>query len=336
MMITEDKVTEIFCMADDFCKIYEKFIKVNGLSPKRDRRKREYHREPRLSDAEVMTIMILFHFSGYKCLKHFYRDYVCAHMRHLFPTPVSYNRFTELERKVSVPMVLFLKKCLMGRCTGISFVDSTALRVCRNQRIHLHRVFRGLAQRGQCSMGWFYGFKLHLVCNEKGELLSFMLTPGNVDDREPLKSSAFLENISGKLVGDKGYISRGLFEKLFVDGIQLLTKLRSNMKGALMSVADKILVRKRAIIETVNDELKNMAQIEHSRHRSVANFLEHGSDRTLQTPLRRQLLGESCRRPLRLLLLPQEADDRRGQVLLFGCLQSIDFVLITFRRTHVN
>ena len=110
MMITEDKVTEIFCMADDFCKIYEKFIKVNGLSPKRDRRKREYHREPRLSDAEVMTIMILFHFSGYKCLKHFYSDYVCAHMRHLFPTPVSYNRFTELERKVSVPMVLFLKK----------------------------------------------------------------------------------------------------------------------------------------------------------------------------------------------------------------------------------
>ena len=161
----------------------------------------------------------------------------------------------------------------MGRCTGISFVDSTALRVCRNQRIHLHRVFRGLAQRGQCSMGWFYGFKLHLVCNEKGELLSFMLPPpGNVDDREPLKNTAFLENISGKLVGDKGYISKGLFEKLFVDGIQLLTKVRNNMKGALMSVADKILVRKRAIIETVNDELKNMAQIEHSRHRSVANF----------------------------------------------------------------
>ena len=170
------------------------------------------------------------------------------------------------------PLILFLKKYLMGGCTGISFVDSTALRVCRNQRIHLHRVFRGLAQRGQCSMGWFYGFKLHLVCNEKGELLSFMLTPGNVDDREPLKNTAFLENISGKLVGDKGYISKGLFEKLFVDGIQLLTKVRNNMKGALMSVADKILVRKRAIIETVNDELKNMAQIEHSRHRSVANF----------------------------------------------------------------
>ena len=272
MMITEDEITKIFCMADDFCKIYDKFIKANGLGPKRDRRKREYHRAPRLSDSEVITIMILFHFSGYRCLKHFYVGHVCPHMLHLFPRPVSYNRFTELEKKVAVPLILFLKKCLMGRCTGISFVDSTALRVCRNQRIHLHRVFRGLAQRGQCSMGWFYGFKLHLVCNEKGELLSFMLTPGNIDDRDPLKNSAFLENISGKLVGDKGYISKGLFEKLFVDGIQLLTKVRSNMKGALMTVADKILLRKRAIIECVNDELKNMAQIEHSRHRSVANF----------------------------------------------------------------
>lgn len=272
MMITEDKITEIFCMADDFCKIYDKFIKVNGLKPKREKTRREYHRSPRLSDSEVITIMILFHFSGYRCLKHFYTGYVLPHMGHLFPRTVSYNRFTELERKVVVPLILFLKKCLMGRCTGISFVDSTALRVCRNQRIHLHKVFKGLAHRGQSSMGWFYGFKLHLICNEKGELLSFMLTPGNVDDRDPLKNTAFLENISGKLVGDKGYISKGLFEKLFVDGIQLLTKVRNNMKGALMSVADKILVRKRAIIETVNDELKNMAQIEHSRHRSVANF----------------------------------------------------------------
>lgn len=143
MMITEDEITKIFCMADDFCKIYDKFIKANGLGPKRDRRKREYHRAPRLSDSEVITIMILFHFSGYRCLKHFYVGHVCPHMLHLFPRPVSYNRFTELEKKVAVPLILFLKKCLMGRCTGISFVDSTALRVCRNQRIHLHRVFRG-------------------------------------------------------------------------------------------------------------------------------------------------------------------------------------------------
>ena len=175
-------------------------------------------------------------------------------------------------RKEVVPFILFVNRCCMGACTGISFVDSTALRVCRNQRIRLHKVFKGLAQRGQCSMGWFYGFKLHLICSEKGELLNFMLTPGNVDDRDPLRNKSFIERIFGKLVGDKGYICRDLFSRLFVDGIQLITKLKSNMKGQLMTVSDKILLRKRALIETINGELKNIAQIEHSRHRSVVGF----------------------------------------------------------------
>ena len=125
-MITEDEITKIFCMADDFCKIYDKFIMINGLGPKRDRRKREYHRASKMSDSEVITIIILFHFSGYKCLKHFYIRYVLVHMRHLFPTPVSYNRFTELERKVIVPFILILKKCLMGGCTGISYFSSNS------------------------------------------------------------------------------------------------------------------------------------------------------------------------------------------------------------------
>ena len=122
-------------------------------------------------------------------------------------------------------------------------------------------------------MCWFFGFKLHLICNEKGELLDFMITPGDVDDRKPLEYKAFVEFIYGKLVSDKGYIGKRLFEMLFVDGIQLITKLKSNMKGALMSVSDKLLLRKRAIIETVNDELKNIAQVEHSRHRSFGNFV---------------------------------------------------------------
>ena len=272
MSIDNDKVTEIFCMADDFCRVYDRFVKVNGLAPKRAKSKRKYHRDGRLSDAEVITIMILFHLGGYKCLKHFYLNEICGHMRNLFPHTVSYNRFVELGRKVVVPFILFVKRCCMGACTGISFVDSTALRVCRNQRIRLHKVFKGLAQRGQCSMGWFYGFKLHLVCNERGEILNFMLTSGNVDDREPLRNRSFIERIFGKLVGDKGYICKDLFSRLFVDGIQLITKLKSNMKGQLMTISDKILLRKRALIETINDELKNIAQIEHSRHRSVVGF----------------------------------------------------------------
>ena len=110
-------------------------------------------------------------------------------------------------------------------------------------------------------MGWFFGFKLHLICNEKGELLNFMITPEDVDGRKPLEYKAFVEFIYGKLVGNKGYIGRSLFEKLFVDGIQLITKLKSNMKGALTSISDSLLIRKRAIIETVNDELKNIAQV---------------------------------------------------------------------------
>ena len=81
------------------------------------------------------------------------------------------------------------------------------------------------------------------------------------------------KNIFGKLYGDKGYISKDLFEKLFVDGVHLITKIRKNMKNALMLIHDKIVLRKRVLIETVNDELKNICQIEHTRHRSFHNFI---------------------------------------------------------------
>jgi hypothetical protein len=257
-------------MADDFCKFFDAMTARYTL---KKNKKRKYHRSPTMSKAEIIIIMILFHDSDHRCLKRFYLDEVCKHLRHLFPKVVSYNRFVELQREVAIPMALFIKKVLLGKCTGISFVDSTPLRVCKNQRIHMHKVFKGIAQRGKCSMGWFFGFKLHLICNEKGELLNFMITPGDIDDRKPLEYKAFMKFIYGKLVADKGYIGKNLFERLFVDGIQLITKLKSNMRGALMSVSDKLLLRKRAIIESVNDELKNIAQAEHSRHRSFDNFI---------------------------------------------------------------
>ena len=271
-MFTEGKVTEIFFMADEFCKVFNRMMSKYTIEDTSKPAKRKYHRDSKMSDAEIMVIMILFHNSGFRCLKHFYLDHVCKHLKHLFPKTVSYNRFVELQKRIIIPMIIFIKKVLLGKCTGISFVDSTPLRVCRNQRIHIHKTFKGFAARGKCSMGWFFGFKLHLICNEKGELLNFMVTPGDVDDRKPLEDKRFIEQIFDKLVADKGYISKNLFQKLFVDGIQLITKLKSNMKGAMMSVSDKVLLRKRAIIETVNDELKNIAQIEHSRHRSLHNF----------------------------------------------------------------
>jgi hypothetical protein len=269
-MITEDKVIELFYLADDFCKFFDRMVAKYTF---KSTVKRSCHRNSIMSKAENTLMIILFHDSNYRCLKHYYQEQVCRHLRHLFPKVISYNRFVELEREVAVPLALFIKKVLLGKCTGISFVDSTPLRVCRNQRIHIHKTFKGIAQRGKCSMGWFFGFKLHLICNEKWELLNFMITTGDIDDREPLKYEAFMNLIYGKLVGDKGYIGKELFQRLFVNGIQLITKLKSNMKGALMSVSDRLLLRKRAIIETVNDELKNIAQVEHSRHRCFDNFI---------------------------------------------------------------
>lgn len=270
-MITDDKVIEIYSLADDFCKVFSAQIKKYQLEPPKTTRR--YHRSNKLSDAEVITILIIFHLKGYRCLKHFYVDHVCKHMRSSFPDTVSYNRFVELQRSVMLPLTIFIKEILLGKCTGITFVDSTPLRVCKPQRIHAHKVFRGIATRGHCSMGWFFGFKLHLICNERGELLNFVFTPANTDDREPLDYASFMKNVKGKLVGDKGYLSQKLFERLFVDGIQLITKIKKNMKNSLMTTYDKLLLRKRAIVETINDELKNICQIEHSRHRSFEGFL---------------------------------------------------------------
>lgn len=161
----------------------------------------------------------------------------------------------------------------MGTCTGIAYFDSTPLRVCKHQCILIHKTFKDIAERGKCYMGWFFGFKLNLIINDKGEILNFMFTPGNVDDRQPLYSESFIGNVKGKLCGDKGYLGKQLFEFLFMNGIQLVTKVKNNMRNSLMSVSDKIMLRKRALIESVNDELKNIGQIEHSRHRSFANFI---------------------------------------------------------------
>jgi hypothetical protein len=178
-----------------------------------------------------------------------------------------------LQQKAMVPMASFLQLCCLGKCTGISFIDSTPIRVCHIKREFNHKVMKGLATKGQCSMGWFFGFKLHIVINDKGEILDFLFTQANVDDRQPLKDKNFHKKVFGKLFGDKGYISKTLFEDLFLDGIHLITKLRKNMKNSLMHIHDKVLLKKRALIESVNDELKNICQIEHTRHRSFENFV---------------------------------------------------------------
>ncbi len=265
-MITYDKVSDIFCTVDEFCKNFQKTTKnfIIGKS---------LGRPSKMSDSEVISILLLFQMSGFKCFKHYYIFYVQRHMQAEFPATVSYNRFVELSQSVIMPLTIFLKTCCQGVCTGISFVDSTPIRVCKNKRTNANKVFKGMAALGKSTVGWFYGFKLHIIINDKGEIINFMISQANMDDRTPLKSESFLKKIFGKLFGDKGYISDKLCEILFTDGIHLVTGIRNNMKNSLMTMHDKIMLRKRSVIETVNDELKNMCQVEHSRHRSFINFI---------------------------------------------------------------
>lgn len=238
-----------------------------------DNGKKHRNKPNRMSNSEIMSILISFHLSHVRNLKAFYLGYVCKHLTSEFPKLVSYSRFVELQQKVLLSLVIFLKTCRMGKCTGISFVDSTTLDICHIKREKQNSVFDGIATKGKSTMGWFFGFKLHLIINDRGEILSFVITRGNVDDREPLEMESFVKNVFGKLYADRGYISQRLVEVLFVDGIQLIYKLRNNMKGGDIPLKDRIMLRKRAIIESVNDELKNICQIEHTRHRRFANFL---------------------------------------------------------------
>ena len=228
-----------------------------------------------MNESEVMTIVTYFHIMRYRDFEHYYLFHVCKNMREEFPRLVSYNRFVELMRSAMLPLIIFLKTQRPGCYTGISFIDSTPLRVCHIKRERSHKVLQGMATKGQCSIGWFFCLKLHFIINDKGEILDFVLTTANTDDRKPLSGTNLLSRIHGKLFGDKGYISKTLFEQLFINGIHLITKLRKNMKNSLMHMFDKILLRKRAIIETVVDELKNICQIEHTRHRSQVGFIEN-------------------------------------------------------------
>ena len=258
---------ELFCAVDDFCQAFtpkwQQMLLGQGL--------RQRRRESKLSLSERMAIIIHFHQSGYRTFKDYYVRHVCVHLRQEFPALVSYARFVELMPQTLIPLMVYLHHCF-GRCTGVSFVDATSLVVCRNQRISSHKVFAGIAARGKTTMGWFYGFKLHVVANDRGELLACQLTPGNIDDRKPVPILA--KQLFGKLFGDKGYVSQKLVEQLVMDcQVHLVTFARTNMQGRLLQQDDVILLRKRTIIETINDQLKNISQIEHSRHRSPLNFV---------------------------------------------------------------
>ena len=261
-------IITLFCEIDDFFLAYEKWMATQCRFPKEIPSETRGRRR-NLHPSEVMTLLIAFHESGYRTLKHFYQRHVCVYWRGEFPHLVSYSRFVQLQEEVLTLLTLYLSAHL-GTCSGISFVDSTRLRVCDNKRISSHRVFAAAAERSKTSMGWFYGFKLHLLINEQGEILDVELTPGNTDDRRPLPK--FAEGLHGSLYADRGYISKDLREMLRAQGVNLVYKVRKNMDPLDLSVSDEVLLKKRMLIESVIKILKTQTQLEHTRHRSYVNF----------------------------------------------------------------
>lgn len=219
---------DLFWHVDDCCQHFqpqwERQLLDNGL--KRRKRSRS------LCLSEIMTILISFHQSSYRNFEAYYSKQVQTHWRSAFPGLTSYNRFVELIPETLIPLCAYLRSCF-GACSGISFRDSTSLKVCHNRRIAQHKVFKGLAARGKTSVDWFYGFKLHVVVNDRGELLNFVLTPGHQDDRTPVPK--LLQQLFGKVFADKGYVSQKLAKELLESsGVQLITRLRRNMKNRLM------------------------------------------------------------------------------------------------------
>ena len=259
--------TALFVCLDDFAKTFEDWERERLIPNGRKRR-----RAGKLTLGEMLFIMVLFHLSPFKDFKHFWVHGVEQKYRDCFGDLPSYGRFVALMPRLFAPFCVLIHS-LSGEQTGIYIADSTKLAICANPRISRNRIFKGLAARGHSTMGWFFGFKLHVVMNHKGELMAVKITPGNTDDRAPLEK--MVAGLEGKLLADKGYISKKLFARLWDQGLHLITGIRRNMKNYLMPILDKVLLRKRFIVETLFDKLKSEMGLEHTRHRSSTNAFVH-------------------------------------------------------------
>lgn len=271
-MLSEDKekkLIELFIALDDFC------LALYQWQSKQAVRFTAPVNKPLMGDSELLTVLVFYHFSGYKCFEYYYQELVQKELQSYFPYQVSYERFVALIPRVLPGLYVFLKgRTLLSQRTGTYFIDSKKLPVCDNHRIYQNKVFAQLATRGKSSTGWFFGFKLHLVINQYGEIVNFLFTPANVADNNQQVLQQQLQGLKGKCYGDRGYLS-SLFEQFYQQGLQLITKIRSKMKNKLMCLQDKLKLRKRALIESVNDILISVFDLEHTRHRSPQNAYAH-------------------------------------------------------------
>jgi hypothetical protein len=271
MLINAVKLVEIFCELDDFCTVYEQRLAAHLLPGAGSKHSVN---EPGLSLSELMTIEILYHRSTHKCFQYYYEQEVLAGSLHnYFPSSPSYNRFVELKPRMLVALVCYLHCLRLGALLGIYYGDSTPLAVCHNRRIQQHQVFAYQAHRGRTSVDWFYGFKLFIVVNALGELVQAFVTLGNVADSSEATIKRLFKGLAGVAFADKGFINQKAFEALLQGGLKLITALRSNMKNKLIELKEKLLLKKRGMVEAVIDILKSVCDIEHTRHRSPVNML---------------------------------------------------------------
>src|ERR1700760_430828 len=268
-----DRLVEIFCDFDDFCKVvkmeWEAMLVTEENKPRRQSR---HGPECGLCDSEIMTLLVLYHASRFNNVKTFDNGVVLVMLRPLFPDAPCDERFLTLTKRVWVLLAFFLAG-RSGDKTGIYYIDSTPLPVCHNRHIAKHKVFKGLAERGKTSMGWFFGFKLHLVFNHMREIVAVKLTPGNVSDTAVVPQ--LTKDLMGKLFGDKGYIGKKLAEELLRRGLVLMTRVRANMKSLAVSFFDKALLNSRSIAETIIGHIKEFSSLRLPKHRSVFNAFTH-------------------------------------------------------------
>lgn len=258
------KLVEIFVACDDFCKKLRAHHIENGLAYEKP--------TERMSESEIMAIVIFYHLSGMKCFKYYYEQYIQVHLKSYFPDSYAYPYFVAMMSRVNLQLFAMLHICRASFATEANYIDSTKLVVCHNKRIPSHKVFDGLAKRGKSSTGWFFGFKLHAVINHFGQLVLFSITPGNVSDANPDFLGAFTKRLKGFLYGDAGYIT-SLAKEMKMRGLELITKLRENMKPKELLPEQKYYLQHRGLIESVFNLLKNFCDIEHTRHRSPKNFI---------------------------------------------------------------
>ena len=263
-----ERLTEVFCEVDDFCQAFEtqwqSYLLGSGAPPRGP--------QPGLSVSEIITLLLVLHSSGFKYLKHFYQGFALPVLRQWFPGMPCYEQFVTLQQRAFVPLMFFLLS-RMGKKTGIYYIDSTALPVCDNHRIHRHKTFAGLAERGKTSMGWFFGFKLHLVFNNLNGIVACKLTPGQVHDTKPV--AQLTKHLLGKLFGDKGYIGKRLAQELLRRGLTLFTRMRKNMKSLPLSIADKLLLNARNMAETIIGSIKQFSSLNLPMHRQPLNAFLH-------------------------------------------------------------